>query len=103
MVDELFAPELIDLEVASTLRRLVLAEKLDRRRAESAVLDLFDVPLSRGSHLPLLKRCWELRANLTVYDSAYVALAEALGCPLVTADRRLANAPGLGCPVEILG
>ncbi|MBA3361723.1 MAG: type II toxin-antitoxin system VapC family toxin [Acidimicrobiia bacterium] len=99
----LFAPELIDLEVASALRRLVLAGELDGRRAESALLDLFDVPLSRGSHLPLLTRCWELRSNRTIYDSAYVALAEAIGCSLLTADPRLANAPGFDCPVEIIG
>ena len=53
-------------------------------------------------HGPLLTRCWELRANLTVYDAAYVALAEATIATLVTADRRLADAPGRRCDVELL-
>jgi len=54
------------------------------------------------SHVPLLRQCWELRNGLTVYDAAYVALAEALGAPLVTADARLARAPGVRCRVEVL-
>ena len=49
-----------------------------------------------------MERCWELRANVTVYDAVYVALAELLGAPLVSADRKLANAPGLRCQVEVL-
>ena len=47
-----------------------------------------------------MERCWELRANVTVYDAVYVALAELLHAPLVTADRKLANAPGIRCPVD---
>ena len=61
------------------------------------------MPLQRAPHLPLLSRCWELRANLTCYDAAYVALAELLGVTLVTADGRLARAKGLACRVELLG
>ena len=48
-----------------------------------------------------LRRAWELRANGTVYDSCYVALAESLACTLLTADARLARAPGLSCPVKV--
>ena len=51
---------------------------------------------------PLIARCWELRHNVTAYDASYVALAEALGVPLLTADARLANAPGIRCEVELL-
>jgi predicted nucleic acid-binding protein len=50
----------------------------------------------------LLPRIWELRLSLTVYDAAYAALAEALGCPLVTADRRLATAPGTRCEIQVV-
>jgi predicted nucleic acid-binding protein len=49
-----------------------------------------------------LRRCWELRDNLSVYDAAYVALAETLDVPLVTAHARLAKAPGVTCTVEVL-
>lgn len=52
--------------------------------------------------LALMRRAFELRANVTAYDAAYVALAEGLGCPLVPADVRLANTPGLECAVQIV-
>jgi predicted nucleic acid-binding protein len=99
----LAAPELIDLEVTSVLRRLVIADRLPARRAEQALSDLVELPLRHASHRSLLPRCWDLRENLTIYDASYVALAEALGVPLVTADKRLSKAPGLRCTVELLG
>jgi predicted nucleic acid-binding protein len=100
--EALTAPELIDLEVVSVLRRQLAVGRLDARRARLALGDLVAIPVERVSHAPLLRRCWELRNGLTVYDAAYVALAEALGAPLVTADVRLARAPGVRCHVEVL-
>ena len=99
---ELAAPELVDLEVASALRRLVAAKQVTVRRAELALSDLLDLPVRRAAHAPLLRRCWELRRNVSVYDAAYVALAEALDAVLLTADARLSRAPGLDCAVELL-
>lgn len=99
---DLAAPELIDLEVVSVLRKQLSAGRLDARRARLAIDDLLDLPIQRAPHAPLLTRCWELRENLTAYDASYVALAEALGSALLTADRRLADAPGTRCPVEVL-
>lgn len=58
--------------------------------------------MTRYPHLEFVTRIWQLRGNLTPYDAVYVALAETLECPLVTVDQRLANAPGITCPVEIL-
>jgi predicted nucleic acid-binding protein len=98
----LVAPELIDLETTSVIRRRLLAGHLDTRRAGLALTDLVELPLRRVPHRPLLSRCWELRQNVTVYDAAYIALAERLGVVFVTADSRLANAPGPRCPVELL-
>ncbi len=63
--------------------------------------DLQALPIQRATHLPLLARCWELRGNLTTYDAAYVALAEALDTTLLTGDRRLARAPGPACIIEL--
>lgn len=100
--EDLFAPELIDLEVASALRRMVMTRTITSATADSALAELIVIPLTRASHSALLWRCWELRDNLTIYDSAYVALAEMLGCTFVTADRRLGGAPGIRCPVETL-
>lgn len=100
--EALTAPELIDLEVASVFRRLSRAGQLPARRSELALSDLLSLPLRRMSHRPLLRRCWSLRENLTTYDAAYVALAEALDLVLLTSDVRLSRAPGLQCDVEVL-
>lgn len=100
--ERLAAPELLDLEVASILRRAVRARRLDQRRSGQALEDLLALPLTRVSHGPLLARVWELRDNLTAYDAAYVALAEAAGCSLLTADRRLKRATGPRCEIEVL-
>jgi len=99
---DMAAPELIDLEVVSVLRRQLSVGKLDTRRARLALDDLLELPVQRVPHRALLRRCWELRDNLSVYDAAYVALAETLDAALVTADARLAKAPGVTCSVEVL-
>lgn len=99
----LAAPHLMDLEVGSVLRRLVQNGDVPERRAHLALTDLADLPVERAPSLPLLPRCWELRDNLTIYDAAYVALAETLDVRLLTADGRLARATGPRCPVDLVG
>ncbi len=101
--ERLFAPELIDLEVASVWRRALRAGRLSNDRALRALADLAALPLARAPHRPLMARIWELRDNLTLYDAAYVALAEALEARLLTADRGLARAPGVRCEVRLMG
>jgi predicted nucleic acid-binding protein len=100
--ERLLAPQLMDREVLSVWRRLVSVEAMTPRRARLAVDDLAAIPVERAPHDKLTRRCWELRHNLTAYDAAYVALAEILEITLVTADRRMANAPGLRCDVEVI-
>jgi predicted nucleic acid-binding protein len=100
--EQLVAPELIDLEVLSTLRRAARGGRLDERRSSQALDDLAALPLRRVSHLPLVARAWELRDNLTAYDAAYVALAEALNALLLTADRAFEKLNGVRCEVEVL-
>jgi predicted nucleic acid-binding protein len=100
--ERLAAPEIIDLEVASVLRRQAANGQIDERRCVLALRDLVALPLRRAAHRPLLPRCWELRHDLTIYDGAYVALAEALGALLLTADIRLSHAVGPRCQMEIL-
>lgn len=99
---DLHAPHLVDLEVLSVLRRKAASGHLDGRRVALALGDLADLALARYPHAPFASRIWALRDNLTPYDAAYVALAETLGCPLVTADAALPGAPGVRCPVEVL-
>ncbi len=100
--EELAAPELIDLEVASVLRKQFAMGSLDSRRAQLSLTDMADLAIQRTPHLPLLARCWELRENMTIYDAAYVALAEVLEAILLTADTRMARAPGPRCSIEVL-
>lgn len=100
--EALAAPDLIDLEVASALRGRVAGGQVPVRRAELALADLGALPLQRVPAGRLVSRCWELRDNLTIYDAAYVALAEALGARFLTADARLAGSTGPRCPVEVL-
>lgn len=96
------APHLIDVEILQVLRRLIRDQTLTQKRAQEALDDLADLPMERYPHLPLIQRSWELQHNLTAYDAAYAALAEALRCPLITCDGRLATAPGLAAPVELI-
>lgn len=102
LADRLVAPHLIDVEVLAAWRRLAGTGRLEEQRAELARSDLRSLAIERVPHGPLLERAWELRANLTAYDATYVALAELLGAALVTADEKLAGAPGLRCTVEVL-
>lgn len=99
----LAAPDLIYLETQSVWRRQAGAGLMLARRADLALRDLADLPIEVAAHRGLLPRCWELRHNISVYDAAYVALAEVLGVPLLTGDRRLSRAAGPECTIEVLG
>ncbi len=100
--ETLHAPHLIDVEVAQVLRRYAATGQIDPERCRAALTDLGAFSLRRYPHDFLLPRIWELRDNLTAYDAAYVALAEALDAPLLTRDRRLAAAPGHDARVELV-
>ncbi|MEX0692567.1 MAG: type II toxin-antitoxin system VapC family toxin [Gemmatimonadales bacterium] len=96
------APEILDLEVLATLRRLVEASRTPVHQAELALKDFLQLPIRRHGHRDLAPRIWELRHNLTAYDGAYIALAEALDAPLITCDARLAAAPGHSATIEVM-
>lgn len=100
--DDLAAPDLLDIETVAVLRKRWLAGDLSKNRFSIAIDDLEDVDMVRYPALPLMRRAFELRDNVTIYDAVYVALAERLDCLLVTADQRLAAAPGINCSVEVL-
>jgi predicted nucleic acid-binding protein len=100
--ERLVAPELLVLEVASVIRRAHHTGRLEARRCQQALSDLRALPLRLAPHRPLLARIWELRENATVYDASYLALAELLAAPLITADQALARMPGIHCQVELL-
>jgi len=100
--ETLHAPHLIDLEIVQSLRRYQAIGEMSPQRAHQALLAFAQMPLERHPHLPFLDRIWELRRNLTAYDAAYVALAEALDAPLLTCDRALASAPGHRAVVELI-
>jgi predicted nucleic acid-binding protein len=99
---EAHVPHLLDVEVTSALRRLCRAGSIDETQATLALDDLAQLSLVRYPHLPLLARVWDLRRAVTAYDAMYVALAEILGCALLTADARLARTAGALCPIDIV-
>jgi predicted nucleic acid-binding protein len=90
--ETLHAPHLVDLDVAQVLRRYVRSSQISSNRGREALDDLAALRLRRWPHDALIPRIWELRDNLTAYDAAYVALAEALDVPLLTRDHSLASA-----------
>lgn len=98
----IIGPDLLRLEVVSVLRRHAGNGALTDEQAEDAVDDLLAFPITVFPTAPLLGRVWELRHDVSSYDGCYVALAEAVGHQLLTADRRLANSPGIRCGVEVL-
>jgi len=100
--DGVAIPDLADVETVAVLRRRWLAGSLDGVHFEAAVDDLAALSLARFPALPLMRRAFELRQTVTPYDAVYVALAEALRCDLITADARLARAPGIECDVCLL-
>lgn len=100
--EEIHVPHVVDLEVASVLRRSVAAGTATSRAARSALATFLVLPLRRHAHDAFLGRIWALRGNLTPCDAAYVALAEAIDVPLVTFDGNLARSPGHRARVELL-
>ena len=100
---DLHAPHLIDVEVIHALRRLVAAGELTEDRAADVQSDFADLAIVRYAHHPLADRMWELRQDLSAYDAAFVALAEALGASLVTCDGRLARTSGRQARIELFG
>lgn len=98
----LHAPHLLDVEIAHAVRRYAASGQIDARRGGLALETLAELSLHRHPHHFLLPRVWALRNNLTAYDAVYVALAEALGAPLLTRDRRLAGAAGHRARIEVM-
>jgi predicted nucleic acid-binding protein len=95
-------PDLADSEVVSALRAQVLRGALGADDAGAVVAAWARLGVRRFAVVGLLSRIWALRDTLTAYDATYVALAEALACELVTADGRLARAPGPTCPITVV-
>lgn len=95
--DQLAAPALLPVEVANVLRRSVAAGELSADVASQAHADLLDLRILLFPYAACGARVWELRENLTAYDAWYVALAEALDCPLATLDDRVRRASGPRC------
>jgi predicted nucleic acid-binding protein len=100
--EQLHAPHLIDSEVASGLRRRVLAGQLSPAEGWSALDTLRHLGMTRHAAYALTGRIWELGDNLSTYDATYVSLAEALDCNLLTADARITRARGLRCSVTLV-
>lgn len=98
----LAAPHLLDAEVGQVLRRYVRRGELDVGAAREGLANLAALPVTRYPHLGLVERAFDLRANVTVYDGLYLALAEALQAPLLTADAGLVGVPGCAASVQLV-
>jgi len=96
------APCIVKAEVLSGLRKLTARGVVAERQGSPLIRQIMDLHIDTYPSEGFMPRIWAMRANLTVYDAWYVALAEALGAALVTTDHRLANAPGIICDVELL-
>jgi predicted nucleic acid-binding protein len=96
----LFAPELLDVEVLSILRRGVLRQQLEAQRTGLALEDLLAWPIDRIAHTALIQEAWQHRHNVSAYDAFYVAAAHVYDVSLLTADGPLARAPALGIVVQ---
>jgi len=92
--ESIHAPAHLDVEVAQVTRRLAIGAVITPARGRAMLELLAEAPIRRVPLTPLLPRIWDLRRNLTSYDAAYVALAEALQAPLLTFDRKIPAAPG---------
>ena len=101
--ETLHAPHLLDVEVARALRRLTLRGDVTASRAADALDDLADLRVTRYPHGPLLRRAWQLRPSVSMFDAVYIALAEALEAALITSDAKLARSPGHSATVEVYG
>lgn len=100
--DALYAPAHLDAEVVSALRGLARIKPAVERAVPTALRHLAGIPIRRMPLAPHLNRMWELRANVTAYDAAYVALAEHLSAPVVTCDAKLTAASGTRCTFELI-
>jgi predicted nucleic acid-binding protein len=99
---DLAAPDLVDVETMAVLRKRWIAGTIETHRFATALGDLESISITRFPTLPLMRRAYELRDNVTSYDAAYIALAEVLDCELLTGDIRLGNAPGPNCLIRVL-
>ena len=99
--ESLHAPHLLDVEFTQVLRRLVRERAVEASRAEQAIVDLVNLPITRYPHFVVLPRIWQLRHNLTAYDAVYVALAERLKATLITRDTRLSAATSHQARIEV--
>jgi len=97
-----FEPSVMPYEVADVLRKLEVTERYGRQRYDDAFEQLMRFPATYWPWEAVADRVWELRHNVTSTDASYVAVAEATGGTLLTRDRRLAAAPGIRCPIEVV-
>lgn len=102
LAGEISAPDLVDVETVAILQKRWLAKTISARRFAAAVDDLEAMPIARYPTVRFMRRAYELRDNVTAYDASYIALAEVLGCELLTGDARLARAPGTRCAIRLL-
>jgi len=96
------SPDLVNCETLSSLSKLRQTGSISPAGHRQAVAGLLGIAVARVPTTAFIERITELTDNVTPYDAAYVALAESLDCPILTGDRRLAQAPGPRCDFEVV-
>jgi predicted nucleic acid-binding protein len=100
---DLVSPPLLPSEVLSGLSELRWRRQISQDLAEKAVLRVSEAPVRLERPDGHLRRAWDVALRLgwaKTYDAEYVAVALALGCPILTLDARLQR--GAGHIVRIL-
>ena len=97
--DSLHAPSHFDVECSSAFRKAMLRGLLNDAQFKTLALALPQLPIQRHAIAALLPRMVEMCRNASMYDAAYIALAEGLSADLITSDTRLQTVPGVKCRV----
>lgn len=97
------APAHLLVETLQAVRGRLLGRKISAHRADDAVAALTGLVVETVDVQPLLPRMWELRDNVSAYDAGYIAVAEAMGAPLITGDARLSRCKVARCDIEVVG
>ncbi|GAA1965640.1 PIN domain-containing protein [Kitasatospora viridis] len=98
---DVYAPTLLDYEIQSALLGMHRGGKLTEKEVERAIAAYRMLPIAKLDTLPFWDRVRKLHANLSTYDAQYVALAEALGVPLITSDARIERSGAAKCEIEV--
>lgn len=99
--ETLVAPDHMWLEVVSVISRMARSGALSELDAQRVIQQLQRLNIRVITSSSFVQRIWKLRKNVFYLDAAYIAVAESLGAPLLTSDKKLSRATGPECIFEL--